>query len=161
HILLGVSMGGGAAFHHAIKYPDKFRVCVGIFPPLNLRWVSCRGRYLDDFDPCCAALREDFTRGHEVVGRFYGVITIRLKRLVYPMYGRSNPDVAAVVAQENPVEMLDLYDVKPGQLQMYVAYAGKDQFNLDAQAESFLYRAREKGLEVGVGHEPKGKHDAR
>jgi len=159
HVLLGVSMGGGTAFHHAIKYRDRFRVCVGVFPPLNLRWVSCRGRYLDDFDPCCWGWREDFSRGHEVVGRFYGVITIRARRLIYPLYGKNNPDVVALVSAENPIEMLDSYDVRPGDLEMYVAYAGKDEFNLDAQAESFIYRARQKGLEVGVGYEPKGRHN--
>jgi S-formylglutathione hydrolase FrmB len=161
HVLLGVSMGGGSAFHHAIKYQDRFRVAIGVFPPLNLRWISCRGRYLDDFDPDCWGWRTDFSRGHEVVGRFYGVVTIRLRRLVYPLYGRKNPETLALVMQENPIEMLDLYDVKPGDLQMYVAYAGRDQFNLDAQAESFLYRAKQKGLEVGVGYDPRGKHDER
>jgi S-formylglutathione hydrolase FrmB len=161
HVLLGVSMGGGAAFHHAIKYQDRFKVCVGLFPPLNHRWISCRGRYLDDFDPGCWGWREDYSRGLEVVGRFYGVITIRLRRVVYPLYGRNDPDIVALVSRENPIEMLDQYDVRPGDLQMYVAYAGKDEFNLDAQAESFLYRAKQKGLEVGVGYEPNGRHNVR
>lgn len=161
HVLMGVSMGGGTAFHHAIRYQDRFKVCVGLFPPLNLRWVSCRGRYLDDFDPCCWGWREDYSRGMEVVGRFYGVIVFRARRLVQPLYGRRNPNTAALVARENPIEMLDHYAVKPGDLEMYVAYGGQDQFNLDAQIESFLYRARERGLEVGVGYDPKGKHDVR
>jgi hypothetical protein len=42
---------------------------------------------------------------------------------------------------------------------MYVAYGGRDQFNIDAQVESFLYVARQRGLEVAVGYEPDGKHD--
>src|SRR5262245_17097419 len=98
HVLLGVSMGGGAAFHHAIRYPDKFKVCVGVFPPLNLRWISCRGRYLDNFDPCCWGWREDFSRGLEVVGRFYGVITIRSHRVLTPLYGKATAQTAAIVA---------------------------------------------------------------
>jgi S-formylglutathione hydrolase FrmB len=53
HVLFGVSMGGGAAFSTAMKYRDRFRVVVGIFPPLNHRWISCRGHYFDNFDPCC------------------------------------------------------------------------------------------------------------
>src|SRR5207249_3998301 len=88
HVLLGASMGGGAAFNKAIKYRHCFGVAVGVFPPLNLRWVSCRGRYMDNFDPCCWAWREDFRRGREVVARFYGVITIRLRSVIYPLYGR-------------------------------------------------------------------------
>ncbi|MGH6680508.1 MAG: hypothetical protein ACREDL_16615, partial [Bradyrhizobium sp.] len=57
--------------------------------------------------------------------------------------------------------MLDLYDVPPGLLEMYVAYGGKDQFNIDAQVESFLFVAHRRGLEVGVGYEPNGKHNQR
>jgi hypothetical protein len=161
HLLLGVSMGGGAAFTHALKYRHCFKLVAAIFPPLNTRWVSCRGRYMDDFDPCCWGWREDFSRGHEVVGRFYGVITVRLRTVINPLYGRHNPDTLALVSANNPIELLDRLDVKPGEMEMYVGYAGKDQFNLDAQAESFLYRARQKGLKVGVGYEPKGKHDVK
>jgi hypothetical protein len=65
------------------------------------------------------------------------------------------------VIAANPIELLDVCDVKPGEVELYVAYAGKDEFNLDAQVESFLYRAREKGIAVGVGYEPKGRHNVR
>jgi len=159
HVLFGVSMGGGAAFNLAIKRPEQFRVAVGIFPPLNLRWEDCHGRYMADFDPACWGWRTDFSRPHSVVGRFYGVITIRLGQVIGPLYGRRNPDAARLLSAENPIEMLELYDVRPGQLEMYVAYAGRDQFNIDAQVESFLHVAKQRGLEVGVGHEPAGHHD--
>jgi hypothetical protein len=159
HALFGVSMGGRPAFADAMKYRDKFRVAVGVFPPLNLRWISCRGRYMDDFDPCCWDWRTRFYPGHEVVGRFYGVVTIRLKRMVNPLYGRNNPCVLSEVIAANPIELLDICNVKPGDVEMYVAYAGKDEFNLDAQAESFLFRAQQKGIPVGVGYEPNGRHN--
>jgi hypothetical protein len=42
---------------------------------------------------------------------------------------------------------------------MYVCYGGKDQFNCDAQVESFLYLARQRGLCIGVGYDPRGRHD--
>jgi S-formylglutathione hydrolase FrmB len=159
HVMMGVSMGGGAAFNKAIKYSERFGVVVGIFPPVNLRWLDCHGRYMGNFDPCCWGWRTDFSRGHEVVGRFYGVVVIPLGRFVYPLYGRRNPNTLALVISENPIEMLDIYHIQPGQLEMYIAYAAHDQFNLDAQAESFLYHAHERGLEVGVGYDPRGKHD--
>jgi len=161
HVLMGASMGGGAAFAKAIKYRDRFRVAVAVFPPLNFRWISCRGRYFDNFDPCCWGWRTDFTRGWEVVGRFYGVITIRLGRTTYPLYGRNNDEILSAVIASNPIEMLDLYHVKPGDLELFVAYGGKDQFNLDAQIESFLYRAQQKGIAVGVAYDPKGRHDVK
>jgi S-formylglutathione hydrolase FrmB len=159
--MLGASMGGGAAFNKAIKYRECFGIAAGVFPPLNARWISCRGRYRDDFDPCCWGWRTDYSRGREVVARFYGVFTVRLRSVIYPLYGRDNAEINARLSAENPIEMLDLYDVKPGELEMYVAYAGRDEFNIDAQVESFLYRAKQKGLEVGVGYEPNGRHSYR
>jgi S-formylglutathione hydrolase FrmB len=157
--LVGVSMGGGAAFHKAIKYPHLFPTAVGIFPPLNPRWVDCRGHAFANFDPCNWGWRTDFTHPNEIVGRFYGVVLIFMKQVIGPLYGRRNPDSLAKVIANNPIEMLDAYDIRPGQLNLYVAYGGKDEFNLDAQVESFLYRARERGLEIAVGYDPRGRHD--
>lgn len=159
HVIMGVSMGGGAAFNKAIKYPDRIGVAIGIFPPLNLRWMDCHGRYMANFDPDCWGWRTDFSRSREVLGRFFGVITIRMRSVLTPLYGRNNPDTLPEISRENPIEMLDLYDVRPGLIEMYVAYAGRDQFNIDAQVESFLYHARQRGLCVGVGYAPKGHHD--
>ena len=50
--------------------------------------------------------------------------------------------------------------MRPGQFEFFVAYAGKDEFNLDAQAESFLYRAEQKGIPVTVRYLPDGHHNA-
>jgi S-formylglutathione hydrolase FrmB len=160
HVLAGVSMGGGGAYSLAIKYRDRVKVVVGIFPPLNTRWLDCHGRYFGNFDPACWGWRTDFSRRHEVVGRFYGVVLIPMKRVVEPVYGKG-PDVAAKVSQENPIEMIDRLDLKPGELDMYIGYGGKDQFNVDAQVESFLYRARQRGLCLTVSYVPNGKHDLR
>ena len=160
HIAAGVSMGGGAAFNIAIKYPDKFKSVLGIFPPLNLRWLDCRCQYLSPFSPCCWGWRTDFSNGREVVGKFYGgLVLVRQRHLVFPLYGRHNPDTACEVAQENPIEMLDAYDVREGRLAMYIGYGGRDQFNITAQVDSFLYRAKERGLAVQVDFDPEGRHD--
>jgi S-formylglutathione hydrolase FrmB len=158
HVLAGVSMGGGAAYNLAIKYRDCFKVVIGIFPPVNTRWVDCHCRYMGNFDPCCWGWRNHVGKGWEVVGRFYGVILIHLKQVVEPLYGLG-PEALEGMSRENPIEMLDTFDVQPCQLAMYIAYGGLDQFNIDAQVESFLYRAREKGLCVAVGYDPRGKHD--
>src|SRR5262245_51228352 len=132
HVMAGVSMGGGAAYNKGIKYRDRIGVVLGIFPPLNTRWIDCHGRYLANFDPNCWGWRTDYSRRREVVGRFYGVITVRLGQVVRPLYG-NDPNTAEEIARENPIEMIDLYDLKEGQLEMFVAYGQKDQFNLDAQ----------------------------
>jgi pimeloyl-ACP methyl ester carboxylesterase len=160
HVLAGTSMGGGAAYNVAFKYRDRFAAVLGIFPPLNNRWLDCHGRYFGDFDPCCWGWRTEIRR-REVVGRFAGgVVLIRLKHILDSLYGRGGATIEGM-ARENPIEMLDAYDVQPGQLAMYIAYGGKDQFNIDAQVESFLHRAHERGLCVEIGYEPRGRHDIR
>ncbi len=160
HVLAGVSMGGGAAFNVGIKHRDRVKVVAGFFPPLNTRWVDCHGNYLANFDPDCWGWRTDTSRGREVVGRFYGVVTIRLRRLLDPLYDRRDPATTLQeIIRENPIEMIDRLGLTEGELDLYVAYGGKDQFNIDAQVESFLYRAKERGLTVGVGYEPRGRHD--
>jgi S-formylglutathione hydrolase FrmB len=159
HVLAGVSMGGGAAFNLGMKYRDRVKVVVGFFPPVNTRWVNCRGRYMANFDPECWGWRTDVSRGHEVVGRFYGVITVRMRQVIDPLYDRRDPNVIFQIAEENPIEMIDRLHLREGELDLYIAYGGKDQFNIDAQVESFLFMARERGLTVGVGYDPRGKHD--
>lgn len=54
--------------------------------------------------------------------------------------------------------MLDAFGVKPGELQMYVAYGRKDEFNLDAQIEAFIDKARGMGLDICCTVDPKGRH---
>jgi hypothetical protein len=160
HFLLGVSMGGHGAFSKTIKHPDKFRIALGILPPLNMLWSSCRGRYMDDFDPCCWRQRDGIGGSWEPVGRFYGLITVRQGHLIRPMYGRNNPDTPESMRQENPFDLLESRDVRPGQFEFFVAYAGKDEFNLDAQAESFLYRAAQRNIPVTVRYLPDGRHNS-
>ena len=160
HVILGVSLGGSAAFNKAIKYRSYFRHVVGVFPPLNLRWQDCHGRYRANFDPDCWSWRTDFLHRRTVIARFYG-IPVHLRSILKPLYGRRNPETLPAIIRNNPIEMLDLYDVQPGELEMYVGYGGKDQFNIDAQVESFLFVARRRGLEVTVDYDPNGKHNRR
>jgi S-formylglutathione hydrolase FrmB len=158
HVLAGASMGGCAAYNLAMKYPECFKVAVGIFPPLNLRWVDCHCDYMANFDPCCWGWRTSVKNGHEVVGRFLGgLVRIRLKHMIDPLYGRG-PDAVASMSRENPIEMLERLDIKDGMLDMYIGYGGEDEFNIDAQVESFLYRAKERGLTITVDHDPEGNH---
>jgi S-formylglutathione hydrolase FrmB len=161
HAVIGVSMGGGAAVNKIIKFPDRFKVCVGLFPPVNIRWLDCKGRYFGNFDPSCWGWRTDFSRRHEVVGRFYGVFTIHMRQVIGPLYKRGRPDILEEVSANNPIEMLDFYDVHPGQFALYIGYGGKDQFNIDAQVESFVYVARCRGLDIAVNYDPMGHHDHR
>lgn len=161
HVLAGVSMGGFGAFNLGIKHHDAFGVVVGFFPPVNLRWMDKDGNYFANFDPKNWGWRTDLKRGHEPIGRFLGgLITLRMSDVIDPIFGRSEEAVFEMI-RENPIEMLDRYGIRAGSLEMYIAYGGHDQFNFDAQAESFLYLCKCRGIPVGVGYEPHGTHDLR
>lgn len=158
HVLFGGSMGGFGAYNLGIKHRDRVGVVVGIFPPLNTRYLDCNGRYFTNFDPECIGWRTKI-RPLSPVARFaFGLVSIRQRRVVKPLYGRS-PDVIAKIAAENPVEMLFSHDIQPGELEMFVGYVGRDAFNIDAQVESFVYFARGKGLSVSTVFHPEGRHN--
>lgn len=157
HVLMGVSMGGSAAFAQAIKHRDRVKVAIGFMPALNLRWVDCHDRYWSEFDPCCWGWRTRL-KPCEVIGKPKELVKIRFHNLFGPLIGYG-PDAMERLSRFNPIEILDEYDLKPGELSLYAAYGGKDEFNIPAQVESFLYRAHERGLEIGVGYDPEGRHD--
>ncbi len=159
HIMAGGSMGGYGAFNHAIKYRDRFGIVAGFIPPLNTRYEDCKGRYFGRFNPECVGMAERY-RPNAPIAYFYGLIPIRQKRLIGPLYGK-NSDVIGQLSKDNPIEMLDTFQVKPGQLEMFIGLARRDQFNLDAQADHFVYVARQRGLKVKVVEDPKGDHSTR
>lgn len=161
HVFAGASMGGGAAFNLGLKHRDRVGAAAGIFPPLNIRWLDCHGNYFGKFDPCCWGWRETVDRRREAVARFaLGLVRIPIGRLVTPVFGFDGETVRQM-SRENPIEQLDRYGVKDGELAMYVAYAGFDEFNLDAQAESFLYTAKERGIRVDCAFDRWGHHNQR
>lgn len=157
HILSGVSMGGYGAINIGIKHRERFGLAIGIMPPLNSRYIDCNGRYFGDFDPSC--FRYDEThKPHQVIARFYGIVTVRKKMASDPLFGRG-PDVVARISMENAVEQIERYNLKNGELDMFVCYGKKDQFNIDAHVESFLYVARRRGIDVTAYVNPTGGHD--
>jgi S-formylglutathione hydrolase FrmB len=159
HVLAGVSMGGGAAFDLGMRNRDCIGVVAGVFPPLNLRYIDCHGNYMADFNPHTWAWRDRIDRPHETIAVFgAGTIRIRISHLLGPLFGTADSALLEV-AQHNPIELIDRTRLRPDELEMFVAYGGKDEFNIDAQVESFLYFAKHRGLGVHVAHDPNGRHD--
>jgi pimeloyl-ACP methyl ester carboxylesterase len=156
HALVGASMGGAAAFSLAMKYKNCFKTVIGFHPALNMRWVDCHDHYRAPFDPCCWGWRTKL-KPNEALGRTKGV-AIRFKYLLDPLVGRG-PDAIDEISRFNPIELLDFCDIREGDLDMFVAYGGKDELNITAQVESFLYHAHELGITVGVAYDPNGRHD--
>jgi S-formylglutathione hydrolase FrmB len=157
HALIGVSMGGSAAFTQAIKHKDKVKIALGIMPALNLRWVDCHDRYQAPFDPCCWGWRTRL-KPFEVIGRPKGIFNVRFNNLYHPLIGHG-PEALWKLSRFNPIEVMDHYDLKPGELDLYVGYGGQDEFNITAQVDSFLYRANERNLTIAVEFDPQGRHD--
>jgi S-formylglutathione hydrolase FrmB len=156
HILCGGSAGGFGAYNLGFKHREEFRILAGFLPALNLRYEDCHGRYFANFDPSCTGLRERL-RPWGPVARYYGFITIREKALARPLFGKDREAIQRIAA-ENPVEMLASRDIRPGEFDMFIGYGGRDEFNIDAQVESFLYVARQRGLYIDVAYDPNGHH---
>jgi S-formylglutathione hydrolase FrmB len=156
HMLCGGSAGGFGAYNLGFKHRDEFKILAGFMPALNLRYQDCHGRYFANFDPACTSLRERI-RPWQPVARYFGVIAVREKQLAWPLFGKDREAIRRIAA-ENPVEMLDHCDIRPGEFDMFVAYGGRDEFNIDAQVESFLYVARQRCLTVEAAYDPHGHH---
>lgn len=158
HVIGGGSMGGFGAFNLGFKYRQEFGQIVGIMPPINLRYGDCNGKYLTPYDPNNTTLRET-NRRNEVIGRFYGVLLIRARRMTDPVIGRHHPDPTGFIASENPMEMLAAYDIRPDEFGMFIGYGTKDEFNISAQVRSFLDTAAKRGIRPTVVVIPDGRHN--
>jgi S-formylglutathione hydrolase FrmB len=156
HIIAGASMGGFGAYNTAIKYPWLFGTVIGVMPALNIRWVDQKGCYQTNFDPYNWGWRNRHDDPNEVLAKV-SHIKIRMCDFIYPVFG-TDFNAIMLASQENPIELIDHYRLRNGDLDMFVGYAGRDEFNLDAQAESFIYLARSRGIAVGVHKVPGGTH---
>ena len=161
HILAGVSMGGFGAFNIGIKHRDTFGVVIGVLPVLNLRWMDCKGNYFANFDPYNWGWRNTAHDPNEPVGMFmHDLIKLKMKDLLYPAFG-DGCDGMIRASKENPIELIDRHCVKCGELDMYIGYARHDEFNLDAQAESFIYLVKSRGICPEVLCDENGRHNER
>lgn len=160
HVLAGVSMGGFAAFNLGIRHRDAFGIAVGVHPPLNTRWMDAKGNYFAHFDPRNWGWRTDLNNPLEPIANFAGgAVKIRIKDFAGPLYGLGE-DAIVEIARQNPIELVDRTALKNGDLAMYVGYAGRDEFNVTAQVESFLYLCKHRQIDIAVGYEAHGRHNS-
>jgi S-formylglutathione hydrolase FrmB len=156
HALVGASAGGSAAFALAIKHRDRVKIAMGFMPLLNLRYVDGQGRYRGDFHPDSFALRDNM-HALEPLGR-RRILVLRFGAVYGPLFGRGRDAVAGMSAI-NPLELMERANLRNGELDLYAAYGGRDEFNVTAQVDSFVYFARQRGIEVTTDFDPRGKHD--
>jgi S-formylglutathione hydrolase FrmB len=157
HVMAGASMGGVGAFSIGLRHPERFGHLVGMMPALNLRWMDRSENYMAPFDPNNWGWRNRVNNPREVIGQF-GILKIHTKDILLPAFGTGNSAIQ-LASENNPIEMIDRYQVKPGQFNMLITIAGRDNFNLDAQAQSFIYLAQNRGIQIDTYTDPKGTHD--
>jgi S-formylglutathione hydrolase FrmB len=151
HGVMGFSLSGWASYSIALKNTDRFGAVAGILPPLNMRWMDCHGNYRANFDPNCWGWRTELEH-NDTIGWWYG-IRGTFRRGVGQYFGWG-PEGLAWLIRENPIDLLHLCQIQPGELAMYVSYIEHDEFNVDAQVESFLAFASQRGIEVTVDYNP-------
>ena len=157
HVMAGASMGGVGAFCIGLKHPERFGLLVGLMPALNLRWMDQNGNYMAPFDPNNWGWRNSVNDPKEVIGKF-GPLKIHVKDILIPAFGKGNSAIL-LASENNPIELIDRFKVKPGQVEMLITMAGKDNFNLETQAQSFIYLAEHRGIHIDTYTEPKGSHN--
>jgi S-formylglutathione hydrolase FrmB len=158
HVLAGASMGGTSVFNLAFKHKEKFGVIVGIMPLLDLLYADCHGNHFAQFDPNCLGRIEHYNPKASA-GKILG-INIKFGKAMGPIFGEPAA-VEARLPTENPVEMLQLYDVRPEDFKIFIAWTEGDQFNGNNEARCFLYHASERGITADVVTEPAGKHNSK
>jgi S-formylglutathione hydrolase FrmB len=154
----GWSMGGFAAYNLAFKHPEQFRHVVGVYPNVNIRYADKGGHWGTDFDPDNCGWLTNLNWFHWL-GRYPKPwrFPIPCGVVYWPAWGRP-PEALDRMSEENPYELVDRFDIRDGQFDLFVAYGGQDEYNVDAQVESFLYKAKQRRLNVWVRYNPDGHH---
>ncbi len=157
HALVGASMGGTGSFGHGIKYKERYKIVIGVFPAVNLRWTDARGHYESKFDPNNWGWRSQ-VKPLEVIGRPPFPIKVRAGEMFRPVVGYGS-DAISLLSSFNPIEIMECSGLKDGELSMYIGYGGCDEFNIDTQVNSFLYLAKCRGINITVDFDPCGHHN--
>lgn len=158
HGLFGFSGGGLGAASIGLRRPDVFGAVAVVSAPLNLRYTTCSGDVLADFDPATFRWKTSYDPD-EVAGVFnFGLKKEPAKKHIAPAFGDDPAEVFARVLAINPADLLFTAGPRPGRPAMYVGYGARDNWNLDAQSESFLWLARQRGFPVDSDRDPIGRH---
>jgi hypothetical protein len=157
HAICGVSAGGFAALSIGMRHRHQFGPIAALAPPANFRYDNCKKRYFADFKPAEFRWREEF-RPREVVGTFLnGLIRLREGPFVTPIFGPKEVLIDNI-KRVNPADLLMTEHFHPGELEIYIRYPKKDNFNFDAQIESFEWLAQSKGIKVAMQCDQEGRH---
>ena len=157
--LLGSSAGGLGASSLALRHPDLFGAVATVGGLHNLRYDTCSGDYRENFDPLTYRWQENYDP-NKLVAKFYlGLTRVRARKFLEPVFGNDVVAVRGEIAAVNPADILFTAPISQGRPAIYINYAGHDNFNFDAQAESFIWLARSQGIHVDAEVDPKARHN--
>ena len=157
HAIFGLSAGAYGAASLAIRHRDVIGSVASLAGPVNMRYSNCDEIYLEDFDPATYRWKMNYDP-KEIIGLYYfGLRKVRAQRFIEPVYGQGDAVVAMITAT-NPADLIWSTNLQPGELAIYVNYPGRDNFNFDAQAQSFQWIAAQKGIEVTLVCDPGATH---
>jgi S-formylglutathione hydrolase FrmB len=160
HAVLGLSAGGYGGMGLALKHRDVFGIVATLGGPLNMRYDNCRHDIREDFDPNTYRWKTTYDPDEVAAVFYFGLGRSRAKKYLEPVYG-DGPEVIAKVARDNPADLLFTTDLQPGELAIYANYPAKDNWNFDAQDQSFAWLAARKGVNVTLVGVPKARHTLR
>jgi S-formylglutathione hydrolase FrmB len=158
HALLGISGGGLGAASIAMRHPDVFGVVAVVSSPLNPRYTTCTGDVRADFDPATFRWKTSYDPD-EIVGVFnFGLRQVPARKHIAPAFGDDPAEVFARVQSINPADLLFTASPQPGRPAIFAACGGRDNWNFDAQTESFLWLAKQRGFPVDSYRGSAGRH---
>jgi len=158
HAIHGYSSGAFGALSLAIRHRDFFGAVAVIGPPANLRYTTTSRANLADFDPATYRWQDRYNP-HGVIGIYlFGLVRLRARGFVRPVFGPSE-GVIDRIARVNPADVLFTSGIQPNELAIYIHYPGRDNFNFDAQSESFAWLAAQRGIAVTVESDPDAYHE--
>ena len=151
---LGISAGGFAAMSIAMKHRERFGAAATVAGPINMRYDNIQGRYADDFDPTTYREETEYDPDLVVARYYFGLLRRRVKQFLEPVYG-SGPgyDRQDCRRQIRPTCSFPT-GLQPGELAMYVNYPSRDNYNFDAQDQSFAWLAAQRGIAVELADIP-------
>ena len=158
--LVGTSAGGYGAMSLSIRHRDFIGAVATLAGPLNLRYSNVDGDYFEHFNPATYRWKTRYDPD-ELIATFYcGLERVRARKYITPIFGTGDDAVARIIST-NPADLIFSTDLRPGELAIYVHSGCRDEYNFDAQDESFVWLAVQKGVEVTVARDPDGNHGPR
>ena len=158
HALLGISAGGYGAMAIALKHRDLFGSVATLAGPLNMLYDNGRARYGDRLRPGHLPRADRVRPQHDHRPLLLRATPPAREDIPRPVYG-TGPEVIARVSRDNPADLLAATELRPGELAIYVNYPGRDNYNFDAQDQSFAWLAARRGVAVDLICVPRACHN--